>query len=306
VNERQDLQFEYRSDALCLFVGAGVSISCGLPDWRGLAESVVRALPRRPAPPLGSIASARRKGVAPPPDPNVLAIPTEQVLAQEDPLFSMRFVRADPEIDLAALVRGCLYSRAIALSETAREIPMLANVTRICCYNYDDVLDRAFDDRDRSYRALFEGDRIPLQSLETLVFYPHGYLPDPSRSSQATTERIVLSEDDYFDLYGSPYAWANLVQLTLLLNYTALFVGCSLLDPNTRRLLAIAAKMGRGQRHFAVFRDEYFDDDAPWYTRDYGSAFRSVQDRLLDGLGVRPLWVQDYREVADVLRDLRS
>jgi hypothetical protein len=148
-----------------------------------------------------------------------------------------------------------LYDKPITLSKTALEIPTLEKVKRICCYNYDDILDRAFAERGRKYSAMFTCDRIPLETPQTLIFYPHGFLPDPNRPSHPTTDRIVLSEDDYFELYGSPHAWANMIQLTLFLNYTVLFIGCSLFDPNVRRLLDIATKIHPQHRHFAFFKD---------------------------------------------------
>ena len=124
--------------------------------------------------------------------------------------------------------------------------------------------------------ALFQNHRIPLEAPQTIVFYPHGFLPDPNRHSFPATDTIVLSEDDYFDLYRSPYAWANMVQLTLLLNYTALFIGCSLLDPNMRRLLDITAKMRPNHSHYALFRDPYYREDAKWYQHNYAAADRGA------------------------------
>ena len=192
------------------------------------------------------------------------------------------------------------------LSATVLEIPLLEKVKRICCFNYDDILDRAFAERDRTYVALFQDNRIPLEAPQTIVFYPHGFIPDPNRHSFSATDGIVLSEDDYFALYSSPYAWANMVQLTLLLNYTALFIGCSLLDPNVRRLLNIVANKRPDHSHYAFFRDPHYREDAEWYQHNYAMAFREVQERLLRGLGVQPVWVHEYKEIAPALSRLRA
>jgi SIR2-like domain len=280
-------------------------MGCGLPDWRGLAEGVVQLLPRKPGPPLGAISAALSRGEQPPPDPNALLTLKADVLKQEDPLRSMRYVKCDDELDLSSLVCRCLYGRPITLTETALEIPALERVKRICCFKYDDILDRSFAEAGRKYVALFPGDRIRLEARETLIFYPHGFLPDPKRRSFAATDNIVLSEDDYFDLYRSPYAWANMIQLTLLLNYTALFVGCSLLDPNIRRLLDIAGTTRPQHRHYAFFRNPYDREHAPWFQRNYASAFRVVRERLLDSLGVAALWVREHSEIAVELRKLQ-
>jgi hypothetical protein len=197
-----------------------------------------------------------------------------------------------------------LYRTSPEPSDTALEITNLVRVKRICCFNYDDILDRAFAKKQRTYLPVFEGQRIPWETRQTLVFYPHGFLPDPNRCSFPATKRIVLSEDDYFELYRAPYAWANLVRLTLLLNYTSLFVGCSLLDPNLRRLLDVAIKERPNHRHFAFFSDDTPPHNAQWYQTNYASAFRSVHKQLLSGLGVRPIWVYDHTEIAPTLEKL--
>jgi hypothetical protein len=168
------------------------------------------------------------------------------------------------------------------------------------------VLDRAFAERGRTCIPLFHNDRIPLETTDTLIFYPHGYLPDPDRASFPRTASIVLSEDDYFALYAAPYAWANVVQLTLLLNYTALFVGCSLLDPNLRRLLDIAAAARPGHEHFAFSCDPHLREDAKWYQRMDAMAHGAVQAGLLRGLNVSTLRVDACADIAGLIRELRA
>lgn len=306
MNAFEQLRAKYLAGELCVFVGAGVSMGCGLPDWKGLAKEVVEMFPRKPGSPLGAVSVAIQQGRQPPSDPNALSGDIANVLATEDPLFSMRYARRLNEFDLRSLVSRCLYRRPIELSETVLAIPTLGRVKRICCFNYDDILDRSFAERNSKCVSLFQDNRIPLESPQTTIFYPHGFLPDPNRHSFDATKNIVLSEDDYFDLYSSPYAWANMVQLTLFLNYTALFIGCSLLDPNLRRLLDIAAKMRPNHTHFAFFRNQYQLEDARWYQKNYAMAFEVVQKRLLEGLGVHPIWVQEYTEIASELMRLQS
>jgi hypothetical protein len=302
----EQLLADYCDGIVCLFVGAGVSKGCGLPDWKELAREVVRNFPRKPGPRLGEIPAAIARGQRPPPDPNALATEKEHVLAHEEPLLSMRYARSAGDIDVCSLVSGCLYAKSTELSKTVLEIPLLDKVRRICCFNYDDVLDRAFAKKGRTYLPLFQGDRIPLEATQAIIFYPHGFLPDPKRPSRRATGAIVLSEDDYFELYRSPYAWANMLQLTLLLNYTAVFIGCSLLDPNVRRLLDIAARTRPNHHHYAFFLDRYYRKDAEWYQSRYAMAFRLVQEGILKGLGVTPIWVQEYDGIAAVLERLRA
>jgi len=302
----EPLTASYAAGDLCLFVGAGVSRSCGLPDWRELSRAVVNRIPKQDGPGLGAVSAARRQGRPIPADPNALLAEKKAVLQDEEPLLAMRYMRLEVGAGLGLLVSDVLYSRHIEVSAGLRELVRLDNVRRVCCYNYDDLLARAYDEEGTDHLALLPGCRIPLESPRRLVFYPHGYLPEPGRGSVDATDAIVLSEDDYFELYRQPYGWANLVQLTLLLNYTALFVGCSLLDPNVRRLLDIVVASRPDHRHYAIFREEKDRPAAQWLQAREGIATRSVQRRLLGGLGIEPIWVDSFDEIADVLRALRA
>ena len=144
MDTHEQLHADYLAGDVCLFVGAGVSRGCGLPNWRELAEGVVRMFPRKPGPPLGATSAAIQQGQRPPPDPNILSTQKANVLAQEEPLLAMRYARSDGDLDLCSLVGRCLYRGPITRSETVLEIPLLEEVKRICCFNYDDILDRAF------------------------------------------------------------------------------------------------------------------------------------------------------------------
>jgi SIR2-like domain len=54
--------------------------------------------------------------------------------------------------------------------------------------------------------------------------------------------------------YANPYSWANLVQMSLLLSQSCLFVGVSLTDPNIRRLLDACVALPIAHKHYAIMR----------------------------------------------------
>jgi hypothetical protein len=56
----------------------------------------------------------------------------------------------------------------------------------------------------------------------TIVFHPHGVLSATMTAGECAAQRVVLSEEDYHQLYSNPYSWANLVQLSLLMTYSCL------------------------------------------------------------------------------------
>lgn len=66
---------------------------------------------------------------------------------------------------------------------------------------------------------------------------------------------VVFSEEQYHNMYKDIYNWSNIKQIDILQENTCLFVGCSLSDPNTRRLLDIAYKEGE-TRHYAIMKKE--------------------------------------------------
>lgn len=295
----------YRRGEVALIVGAGTSQGCDHLGWHDLSQTVVASVPRPKRPSLGSIAASQRLGKPVPHDPGLLHSLKQKLVAAENELIAMRHVRFDRSVDLPELVQAVLYSRQHPLSPTVLRIPTLTRVRKICCYNYDDILERAFAQAGVPHISLFRNQPIPFERSETLIFYPHGYLPDPQHPTLPETPDIVLSEDDYFSLYSTPYAWANLVQLTLLQNYTALFVGCSLTDPNLRRLLQIASSARPDHRHFAILKLPKSSPKLPrWLAANELAAYRSVKQQELGTLSVVPVWVAKYQEIDATLAAL--
>jgi hypothetical protein len=207
-------------------------------------------------------------------------------------------------INLEDLVQQVLYDRHINIADSAATaIAKLHNVRRICSFNYDDVLLRALDAEQASYRLVFDGEEIVLDSPETLIFFPHGFLPEPNNTRYQSTRKIVFSEDDYHDLYASTDAWPNRILVTLLQTYTALFIGCSLQDPNLRRILHQIAKEPSSRVHYAYLLDPGYLPEGKWYQQG-DAAFRGVQTNILKGLNVQPVWIGKHEEIPHTLLEL--
>jgi len=216
----------------------------------------------------------------------------------------MRMARLNEGSSFGQTVQACLYQKPVEPSDSLREIVCLTNIRRILSFNYDDILETAFEVVGRKYDRLVAGDEIPFHSDTTLVFHPHGYLPRGANSSRRPLS-IVLSEDDYHRLYSSPYSWANLVQITLLLTYCVLFIGCSFRDPNLRRLLDLVKEMRPQQRHYALLKTP-----PALKTDDRHSALaelpKVVQDTDMRERRIIPLWWSDESELVALLRQVAS
>lgn len=272
---------------LCLFVGAGVSMSCGLPDWNTLSERIIaKTWPDRVS------------------RMDIERMMIRSHLSKQTPLDAMRLARRANGDSFNAIVSDALYSTGVALSPTVDAIVSLDNMRRICCFNYDDVLEEAYSRSGIKYRPLMAGDELPLQSDEVLIFHPHGFLPRSTFSRSYLDEPIILSEDDYHRLYAAPYSWPNIIQITLLMSFSVLFVGCSMSDPGMRRLLDLSRQMRAAHKHYALIKDPtYQPDKRGWDLMPYPSLKKITESDLLDR-GVVPIWFNEYSDLALVLTEL--
>jgi len=114
-----ELKSVYRQDDMVLFVGAGVSMSCGLPSWAELARDVTRSIVR------GSAG-----------DP-LVDVYRMKYLERIEPLESMRYLRSTLGQSFKHEVSRCLYSGSQKLSDAVRAIVLMRKIRQICCFNYD-------------------------------------------------------------------------------------------------------------------------------------------------------------------------
>jgi len=226
--------------------------------------------------------------------------------ANYSPLEAMRMARLELGQRLNSVVFNCLYEKAPNLSATIESIVSLSNVRRIICSNYDDVLEDGYAKRGINFRPLAQGDYLPLDDDQILIFHPHGFLPRTKYSRDYRNDPIVLSEDDYHDLYATPYSWANTIQLNLLISFSVLFIGSSLKDPNLRRLLDLSRKV-RATDHFALLPNPdsqlVLGDQRRrkrWWA-EFISFQKHVETENLLGRGVTPIWYEEHAEVSSIL-----
>jgi len=282
----------HRDGRLCLFVGAGISKSCGLPDWNDLSAMVIKET----WPDTGPF--------------DVLSKHERSVRSSYSPRDAMRLAKHKLGHQFSSVVTKCLYLEATALSSSVEAIVSLHNVRRIICSNYDDLLEEGYTKRGTRFRPLVQGDVVPSDTDEVLIFHPHGFLPRGTYSRDYSKDPIILSEDDYHELYASPYSWPNVIQLNLLTSFNVLFVGCSLTDPNLRRLLDISNKVCAPD-HFAIMRNPDFElhdrkhqpDRPPWW-KERLSFKKHVEEENLRERGITPIWYQDHSDLSNTLNQI--
>src|SRR6266404_2070454 len=108
---------------LCLFVGAGISKSCGLPDWNALSVRVIE-----------ETWPDRSQGI------DLFSKYERSTRAKYSPQDAMRMARRKLGQQFNSVVSKCLYAEAAGLSPTVESVVSLRNVRRIISSNYDDLL----------------------------------------------------------------------------------------------------------------------------------------------------------------------
>jgi SIR2-like protein len=143
----------------------------------------------------------------------------------------------------------------------------------------------------------------------------HGLLRFDSKARDPASEsfdKLVLTEQQYFDFTGNPTSLFTYSFLYLLREHSCLFIGLSMQDENIRRLLHVLhkerlaalkeeEKHGKARveekatRHFAVLPEHR--------TRELNDTIA----QLLLQLGVTVLWVDDrFAELPDRLGEMYS
>lgn len=120
----------------------------------------------------------------------------------------------------------------------------------IITYNYDNFLEQELDACGVKHNIMF--NESMLSNNELSIYHTHGYLPFnilPKDYCQYK-DYIVFSESEYHKLYNNPYHWSVVLQNYLYRDSTYLFVGCSLTDPNLRRILETTQI--KGKTHIAL------------------------------------------------------
>lgn len=163
---------------------------------------------------------------------------------------------------------------------------------RILTYNYDEYLESYLKNLNIDYNILFDSKSEINGDLS--IYHVHGYLPEVKYKSHIQDryrKSIYLTEENYNELYNHPYSWQISSQLSFFRENTCLFVGCSLADPNIRRLLEMTKKENR--THYAILNnDNLTKNDLVKATNHFAR------------IGIEVIWVSNYAEISEKLKML--
>lgn len=285
--------FEYGN--VVLFLGAGVSMSAGLPSWERLLKDVLKN---------GIDASE-----------NDFKFISEQ--CHHSSIIAARYIKIlhhsnhseAPKEEFLTLLHKGLYSsyqKKRMIDEKSEISPLLTSignmvaskkVESVITYNYDDLLEqelnrqnvRAVTMNDKSKYSPARGE-VPIYHVHGTLFYDDKILPESD---------VVLCEDEYHNMYKESFSWPTVEQLHALRNKTCMFIGLSMSDPNLRRLLDFAWDKKRGweNRHFVFLQNKT-------YSKFHTSVNADTMKRMMSEFGLDVVWYKSYEDLPKMLNML--
>lgn len=325
-NERLTrLSEEYKNNSMSLFLGAGVSIAAGMPDWTSLLDSLFVNLVAKQ---LNTGIDARDEEV----DDLVKRL---RGIDDPSPLLTARYLRRgivdstvgdiQPFLDEVTKTLYRLYDK-----RGSKTSPLLAALAQMCIprrsgpkvntvvtYNFDDLFEIELDRYQVQRKSIYrEVDRYSNDDLP--VYHVHGFLPRNKNGYEKLEEAtFVFSEENYHEVFLDPYHWSNLVQLSQLRDQTCLMAGLSLTDPNLRRLLEISARKSGFSKHYALMKRMSYEDFAFEQQKKIVSSRRTVIQKFLDShhalkeelfseLGLNIIWYENYDELSDLVNKIQA
>lgn len=319
-----ELAGSYSKGELTLFLGAGVSIDAGLPDWTSLLDSLfVRFLTKELS--ASDIRDeeieeiVKRLKDVDDPSPLMVARHLRRGIVGDSSEATEKFRQQITEsLYQVSKKRRAIKSDLLSrLAHMTRPRRSGAKVNAVVTYNFDDLLEKQLNASGDLYQSIFrEGATASVEELP--IYHVHGFLPEDRDGYDRLREStLAFAEEGYHEIYSDSYHWSNLVQLNLLRDTSCLFVGLSLTDPNLRRLLEIAARRTTGRPHFALMKRM----DAKAFMHKNGrkivksrvgsvSQFldnhHQVKEELFRELGVSIVWFEKHTEVPGLLERVEA
>lgn len=219
--------------------------------------------------------------------------------------------------------------RMHSLYQTARMIILCKDIKAVVTYNYDNFLTCAInillEDREKYFTPeeleIVKTRNINVKDIsgsiyeyslknDTLfVYHVHGYIPPPSEADELRDRSIVMSLEEYHEYSMTEMsAWQTSTQLHFLSHYTCMFLGLSLSDITTQRLLHYVRKSGNKERLYQLFASAPNNSG----NKLYAKVHQTILDMKMDfhiAYGLTPIVCTDgfeelYSAVADMVSEI--
>ena len=302
----QKLKEKYHTGEVVLVLGAGVSMSSGIPGWESLVSYLLYGMIQRLLVDKKAIMSMNQS--------EILKMASDDA-RRMNPLLLMRYIRTalEPK-EYNLLIKEALYvDKPLPDSPLYRSICNLCRPSRrrkgvdsIITYNFDDLLETILAQYDIEFTTIFrESDERSNEVLN--IFHVDGYLPR-SIDDLSTDRGLVFSEEDYHHIYSDAYCWSNIHQINSFRDKTCLFIGSSITDPNMRRLLDVASRHDEKPRHFAFMLRPHVEETTNEASTEALSQYKEIDERIwrsfYQALGINVIWVDTYEEIPVIIDSL--
>ena len=299
----RDVHNEYKKGNITLFLGAGVSLGAGLPTWTKLLENLLED---------GQEISLNQGD-----------FPAIEVASFNSTIIAARILLSnyspEQEFDIANKLKDALYKsydktkkndliEVICTACKSDDTAAQRKVTSIITTNYDDLVEQELEKQKIDYFQVFkegkyEGSKLPVIHVHGCLNYEN---PNPIMP--------VLSEKAYHELYKKNYDWSNIEILHALYRHTCIFIGCSMSDPNLRRLLEfVRTEDVNDINHYAILQlrplcNHNWDSSHPqkYYEKVERKEleFRRRQEDVFHELGINVIWYEDgkHEQIVDILK----
>lgn len=315
----KDVNKDFKEGKLVLVLGAGVSMTYGLPNWQLLLQKLM-------------VTTLNKK------ENSSLIAELFSFIFSPNPLIAGRYLQKyydENEILFEEEVRKILYKEI----DSTKESKLMDEIVKFCIaagkspnlnsiitYNFDDLLEQNIEKlkMDLPYKSIFGNGQEILPS-ELPIYHVHGYLPHKGDLNELN--RITFGENFYHQQYGDTYSWNNIVQINKFREFNCLFIGTSLTDPNTRRLLDIAneQRFERNGSHYLIkprynreyiikgltkwikendkeaIKEEEFDE----FVQNLTDLIEVFEENDLLSLGIKTIWLDSYDEIPTILSNIR-
>jgi hypothetical protein len=329
----------YREHGLVLVIGAGASVASGIPSWQDLLARIANGLRRRGDRDfaeggrlvedlrasdrfsLAAIASLLRaksgseRRFTERLRKALYAEFAPYQLPKSDRRAWYAAVRAacEPNTTLRAVAAlcaiGCQSGRRVAYRRNPR-------IHAVVSFNVDTLL-RAYVEARYGrpgghvlVRTVERASKEP-SAKKTSIHHMHGLLRFDERVADEAADKLVFTEQQYFDFFNDPTSQFNYTFLYLLREHPCLFVGLSMRDDNIRRLLHYSRaerKLAHAEEERALRRAGRRRGGPPEGTDPSRRHFALLQcsssaavdaltERSLADLGTAVVWVDDFKAI---------
>ena len=292
--------------SLCLFLGAGVSLSAGLPGWKNLVEELADKALYYDLKDTGG--------------QKVLA--TSPFLTVTLPILARVVKEVLPSDLFIERLHGLLYN-----AKKSKESPLIKSIYKlvgtdekiyikyIITYNYDDLIEKALSKSSIHYTQMTREDKEN-SNTSVQISHVHGLLPE--KYNDVSASEIILSEEDYNHIANNPTHWINKIQENLLTNSCCLFIGLSLHDTNLRRLLDKTKTVKSCHNRYVIFTEkdlfrEQLQTSLAWRGTPNQQVLERARNSLLpayrnalisritESLGVTCIWLDSHEAIPKFL-----